>query len=74
MKGSFKYAQIKYRVTEADHLFFLKSLSIFLIMPRIVYLCFFVFSLSLLISFDSTEGTDLRFKCLLEFNKSVLFS
>ena len=73
MQGSFKYAQIKYRVTETDHLFFLKSLSIFLIMPRIVYFCFFVFSFSLLI-FDSTEGTDLRFKCLLEFNKSVLFS
>ena len=73
MKVSFKYAQISTVSQKQIICFFLKSLSIFLITPRIVYLCFFVFSLYLLISFDSTEGTDLRFKCLLAFNKNVLF-
>ena len=41
LKDNFSYAQLKYYITEADHSFSLRSLSIFLIMSRIVYLLLF---------------------------------
>lgn len=69
MKDIFRYAQIKYYITEAeDHSLSFNSLSILLIMSKIVYLCYFVFKLSLLISFDNKEETDLRLIFLLGFN------
>ena len=72
MKDNFRYAKVKYCTTEAeDHSFSSNSLSIFLVVSRLVYFCCFVFNLSLLISFDN-KGADLRLKFFLEFNKSVL--